>query len=134
MRIKYLIFLFLISCSSIPPEISPRLYPSVESFFEHYKQTLDIKLGKEGNYYHTLHDHIRIRKDTWDSRGPYFKEMLMYHELGHGILRRRHLNNAFLDDGCPYSIMYYKIGEACYIKHRKHYIKELFENKRGFYE
>ena len=128
---KYIILLLTISCAS-NPNISPELSHYVDSFFTEYKASLDVQLGTSGNYYDRIQDHIRIKREDWEVMSPTFREMLIYHEMFHGVTFRRHLNNKWLTDGCPYSIMYYKIDESCYKKHRDHYIKEGFSRKGEF--
>lgn len=68
----------------------------------------------------------------WSMATPFEKEELLYHELGHCELGRRH--NAYKDrqTGCPLSIMYPTVFglEYCYLKNRKSYIMELF-GKQG---
>jgi len=133
---KLLILIVLISmftaCSSIPKNVSPELSPYVSRFLEYYRQSLDVKLSDQGNWYNRAKDHVRIKSDDWYSMSPVFREMLMFHEFGHSILRRKHWNHGKLPDGCPYSMMFWSIDENCYKANKKHYLKELFKVKGEF--
>lgn len=60
---------------------------------------------------------VRIRKSFWLISSDLTKKALIYHELGHCILRRHH-NNALYPDGCPKSIMNaYLVTDSCYNSH-----------------
>lgn len=93
---------------------------------------------------------IDISKRYWDRSLNLSRKELMYHELGHCVLGRRHTNptssvgfwgaverflfrigwwknEGFLDDGCPVSVMHSSnIGSYCFSKHYSYYITELF--------
>lgn len=84
---------------------------------------------QSAGYYHRIHDHIVINKRIWKTMSPEYQEVVLLHELGHGALRRNH-SNGLMKDGCGRSIMLYNIDRLCYLKHREHYLKELFQ-KRG---
>lgn len=130
-----MISLFSISCSTTNI-IDRELKPTYNSFVEHYLmyvgnpppeaveihlEDLDDSLG----YYHTQIDETHIDRVTWLTSSVTFRELLLFHEMGHHILKREHRNNLFRD-GCPVSIMYYKLYERCYKKYREYYIEELF--------
>jgi hypothetical protein len=121
----------MFSCAS-STNVSPELQLYVSRFFDEYQNHLDIQLSNEGNYYDRIKDHIRIKREDWYVMSPAFREMLIFHEMGHGVLARKHLENKWLEDGCPYSVMFHKIDEVCWTKHRDWYIIELFREKFEF--
>jgi hypothetical protein len=75
---------------------------------------------------------IRINRSAWLKMSDSSKEQLIYHELGHCILNRDHLNT-FGVNGNPYvpvSIMYeYMIYDDIYDYNVVHYYQELFNPK-----
>lgn len=72
---------------------------------------------------------VTILPAYWNSATDLQREELMYHELGHCILERDHVEEE-LSDGCPVSIMDpYTIEESCLIAHHAEYIKELFKGR-----
>lgn len=96
---------------------------------------------------------IIIDRRWWNkwSRSDEQREEVLFHEIGHCLLRRGHTDSSevtdlfswlenifiklgltekkgFLVDGCPASIMHpYTIDTFCYRKHRDFYIDELFD-------
>lgn len=137
MRIKHLVFLFLISCSS-SPEI-PRLTQTL-ALLLNIKPDLHIPRityaplsSKSAGYYNRLSDTIHINSNIWPTLSPTTQELILIHEIGHGGLKRPHLNTLKFDDGCPESIMLYNIEETCYIKYKSYYLEELFSDSRRFY-
>lgn len=74
---------------------------------------------------------ILVDKDYWDSTSDTKKEMLIYHELGHCVLKRDHRDDF---DGYQYvSLM--NIGlvdETNYRNHRETYLDELFKESPLF--
>lgn len=69
---------------------------------------------------------IEINRSYWKTASMWDRESLVFHELGHCLLQRKHRND-LLSDGCPVSIMheYFELGE-CLPKHHREYIRELF--------
>jgi hypothetical protein len=136
----YIFLTLLTSCATpviYPPiknehKISPELQPYVAKFFEEYQKHLDIQLADDGNYYDRVEDHIRIKRKDWEKMSPDFREMLCFHEMGHSLLLRSHLENKFLADGCPISVMNHLIQEFCWTRHKKYYIIELFSRRGEF--
>jgi hypothetical protein len=101
---------------------------------------------------------IEIDRDWWE-RNPskFVREQLIFHELGHCILMRPHTEYSdegiiswmekilyqlglieylgYLEDGCPSSTMHpYIIPDVCIHRHREHYIKELFSQRKFMYD
>jgi len=59
--------------------------------------------------------------------------MLVFHELGHAVLKRRHEKFVDIGDGCPTSAMYYKIAATCFEGHVNHYVEELFSKENTMF-
>lgn len=73
---------------------------------------------------------IVINSVSWSKYTDLEKEELLFHELGHCVLYRGHLNEVFPDD-TPVSIMYYRVmNEDVYKEKYDYYIKELFTGER----
>lgn len=71
--------------------------------------------------------HIKIDPRFWERAPEELREALMYHELGHCILRRGHVDEK-REDGCYKSLMStYIVSRTCYIKHYESYLNELVE-------
>lgn len=52
--------------------------------------------------------------------------ILMYHELGHCVLKRSHKETKF-EDGCPTSLMYPEVlNDTCVKKYLDYYLLEIF--------
>ena len=74
---------------------------------------------------------IDINADVWKTASDTFKEELLYHELGHCLLYRKHvtalyevINGVFIQQ----SVMYPSLADqGFYIKYRQYYIEELFK-------
>lgn len=75
---------------------------------------------------------IRIDKTFWDQSTTYGREELIFHELGHCVLRLDH-NDDMIEDpsnsymAMPVSIMYSKVfgNTKSYINNRDYYLQEL---------
>lgn len=72
---------------------------------------------------------VTISASFWENFSDAEKEELIYHELGHCVLKRRH--NEYTDDwGTPVSMMNpFFLPELVYIKYHEMYIRELFHGK-----
>jgi hypothetical protein len=69
---------------------------------------------------------ITIARNKWDRMSIEKRESLMFHELGHCILGRRH-DPATTQDGIPASIMNpYSLDSYIYSENRTYYLAELF--------
>jgi hypothetical protein len=99
---------------------------------------------------------IRLDKEFWNKSNIITKRNLVYHEIAHCLMYLDHSapdgtildwiyrkfieigifkkNKAYLDDGCPISLMHpYLVDNYCTAKHNKYYIEELFNRyKKGF--
>ena len=88
--------------------------------------------GRSLGYYHRIFDHIKINSKFWVTADYYDKKLVLFHELAHGILRRKHQNNTYYADGCPESMMKWNFKKACYIRYYDYYNNELFEKSGEF--
>ena len=71
---------------------------------------------------------IIIRKSWWQQADHITREILIFHELGHCALDRRHDTETIMQDGVEIakSVMYpYVISAAYYSKYRDYYLNEL---------
>ncbi|HUP58614.1 MAG TPA: putative metallopeptidase [Bdellovibrionota bacterium] len=69
---------------------------------------------------------ITINQEAWDQMSEDEREPLMFHELGHCVLRRKHRADQ-IGPGVPASLMNpYTIAGWTYGQYKKHYIDELF--------
>ena len=69
---------------------------------------------------------ITINEDSWNRMDDSEREPLIFHELGHCVLHRRHQNGQ-MKDGVPTSLMNsYSITEFTYSTYREYYLHELF--------
>jgi hypothetical protein len=72
---------------------------------------------------------IVIDRDYWYEAGDLQREELMFHELGHCVLNRDHLND-LNRDRCPKSLMYWQtIERDCLEDHHADYMKEMFAGR-----
>ena len=113
--------------------------PYLDTFAEYYGEELfdrdvvigfkDLQVGRFGNcYYKKLQ--IDIDRNTWESLDEFKKEALIFHELGHCILKRRGHINDVLREGVPVSLMHKYWAQHIYEANREYYIQELFENRQ----
>lgn len=74
-----------------------------------------------------IYNYIIFNESDWDVYGHFGREQLVFHELAHCILGRKHLN-AKNSQGEPLSIMYWQVfGDSGYYeRNRNYYINELF--------
>lgn len=140
--IKYLLPLLLLS-SCGPQTVfykkDPRLDKYVNSFNTYYN------VEYVGSYYiekdwsdgskdigicrrlhsNSHHNVIVIKESYWNTATEASREQLMFHELGHCVLRLSHNDNMWTD-GCPSSIMNtVHLSDACYNKYRWYYLEDL---------
>ena len=69
---------------------------------------------------------IIIYRPYWEIAPDYRREAILFHEMGHCVLGRQHLEVKEFDE--PVSIMYHNVNEIqgpYYINHRDGYVKEL---------
>ncbi len=75
---------------------------------------------------------ITINQRIWNTLNDYDKQEVIFHELGHCVLRRIHQNSEMRaynnTQTIPSSVMYpYRIAGTIYRDHMPHYHDELFE-------
>lgn len=69
---------------------------------------------------------VQLSSSAWDQGSDTFREMLLFHELGHCLLGRDHKNTRH-SDGRPESLMSSSLfSQSVYLAHRDEYMKELF--------
>lgn len=152
MKILILFLLLLASCGSNKPYIDYRVKEFVDMFSQECKQVdnvsiseMDIsvfeqKEGKELVAYCNISNTRFLGKRIDQDKDIYIKhktfeeftkeqlEILVYHELGHCVLMREHIDESF-ENGMPYSIMRqaaFNVNEVEFFKvNREYYIKEL---------
>ena len=68
---------------------------------------------------------IQVNRARWDQAGPERREIVLFHEMGHCVLGRSHMDA--LKDGIPGTLMH-SGGPTVpvYQRHRAYYLKELF--------
>ncbi len=74
---------------------------------------------------------VVISRKTWETLDRFGKKALLYHEWGHCVLRRDHVEHyEFFPSFCPVSVMYPYIDpmRTCYKPNEESYIMELFTN------
>jgi len=139
-------FLFVLSgCNSPDEGIDPAFNQYVDLFIEeaakrnvtfNYSDVRSIQFGDLDDYTNGTCNfrttNITIREDGWDSASDDHKTRVIFHELGHCFLDRRHLNSEFPSGHCL-SLMAgddkmcddpYSIGSIWY----DYYNDELFDN------
>lgn len=68
---------------------------------------------------------IQIDPDAWLEYDEYYREELIFHELGHCILDREHDNSVIEGYRIPKSVMYPFIFGYAYNKYKIYYFEEL---------
>jgi hypothetical protein len=72
---------------------------------------------------------ILVNEDAWDDMSEDERESLIFHELGHCVLKRKHRADQ-MGPGIPASLMNpYTIPGWTYEQYKKYYIEELFSQK-----
>ena len=108
------------------PEINASIDPRYDA--QRFETAEDGVIGW-CDWNHRPHQMI-INKQFWDAATPTEREMVIFHELGHCVLYRKHLNDA-RPDGSPVSLMRYTIySPTTYNNNRDYYLRELFTKER----
>lgn len=128
--------LLLCACGRAPVQ-DPAFIPYLIAFEEQYRgfgvttTTIDIEfyptLAKQNELGECeLHqDKIEISRQYWSNLSDISKQNLIYHELGHCIFNRVHVDTTYLD-GCPTSIMNtYLLTDNCFLAHKDALLAEL---------
>jgi hypothetical protein len=72
---------------------------------------------------------VTINKDAWNDMTVEEQKELLYHEMGHCVLKRKHRSD-LLKDGSPASIMNpYTMDNYTFVKYEAYYVQELFQGK-----
>jgi hypothetical protein len=70
---------------------------------------------------------IEILRSYWKETSPIRQQMLIFHELGHCLLGKKH-SDAIFQDGCGASIMLFHLDSSdCYYKHYNELIAEFLK-------
>lgn len=77
---------------------------------------------------------IKILRSFWDKSSPSVREILIFHEMGHCVLGKKHTKKVFacpeVADGCAKSVMFPIILSAKeYVAYRSYYMRELFSHR-----
>ncbi len=77
---------------------------------------------------------VVIYSSTWKELTKEGRKALLYHEWGHCLLRRDHVEDINYVQLCPHSLMYPYIEplKTCYGKYQESYNRELFTNPFNF--
>jgi len=148
--VKWFVPLILISCSQIPIKpyrsVDPELMPYVKDFERDYNLSLEKVTARfynldlimddrnvvgicEYNYHDNTKNKVFIDTKYWTFASGIHRKMLVYHELGHCVLHRKHRRDK-LKNGCPTSLMNPSILKArCFYRNEEYYITELWENR-----
>lgn len=143
-----LVLILLLSCSTVDKDpffynVHPILRHHVVKFDRIYKKLcnqripLNVTIKLEpipeypvaGGMTDMVNNYIIINKQRYARKDHWLREEVVFHELGHLILRRMHTDEAVDFEECPRSMMYF-MGAfgTCYQRHYKMYINELFED------
>lgn len=143
--------LFAFSCGKAPVfEVEPEFMPYVNQFqgtaaqygYSGKISELVVKFGPMSNAleraYCDLVDGepptVVVNTKVWQELDAASRESLMFHELGHCILKRIHISERS-SLGTPVSVMNpYAIDSETYEKHRDGYVAELFTGKKHIHD
>jgi hypothetical protein len=76
---------------------------------------------------------ISVSAEAWSESTEAEQEELLFHELGHCVLRRFHQDGIDERSGAPRSVMSsVKIDEGIYLARRDDYLRELFSRSAEF--
>ena len=139
----------------VPEEPQIRTFPNVEAELQEYFRRFEeeatlkglevdlVKLGITGVINEIDEQHVigqcsynrfnprlvTIDQSFWNRSSDLSREFVVFHELGHCVLNRGHLEDAFSNGACK-SIMRSGTGrcfDAYNIRNRDYYVEELFE-------
>ncbi|MBZ9631901.1 hypothetical protein LB465_14020 [Salegentibacter sp. LM13S] len=109
-------------------EAEKRGYDYTDYEIEFYLADIDGKpAGGVANF---SNNEIFIDRDNWSAIHPTRKEELIFHELGHSILKRKHTNKQTENEGCLSYMMEnsYECQKNSYsLLWREYYFDELFD-------
>jgi hypothetical protein len=75
---------------------------------------------------------VYINEKAWNRLTEVDREALIFHELGHCVLRRAHVAE-IEETGVPKSLMHpYRIQTRVYVANEEAYLKELFARRNDF--
>jgi len=140
-----MLFLTLSACGKKPVLEVGQFMPYVQSFQQQAKThgqdvavtDLIVKFGPMENKYERgiceingdTTPTILINEEAWNQMSEDEREPLLYHELGHCVLKRKHRADQ-MSAGVPASLMNpYTIAGWTYDQYKTYYIQELFSQK-----
>lgn len=86
---------------------------------------IDPSLPEAVGYCYYGSRNIAIVKSYWDKSSPIMREMLLFHELGHCALDKKHSDIKY-SDGCSASIMSARLStDECYMRYYNQLVVEL---------
>jgi len=69
---------------------------------------------------------IAVDRSRWEKMEEMKRTALLFHEMGHCVLERRH-KEGIAEKGCPSSVMYpYTLSNDCFTEYKIQYETELF--------
>ncbi len=89
----------------------------------------ELPNGTLGSCYYEPTPRVVINPIWWSNANPIYREIMMYHELGHCILKRGHTfyHKLMKNDFYPISLMYTSsITPDVYENNKEYYVHELF--------
>lgn len=123
--------------------VNDEFKPYVEKFKELYSLNFHIRVEFEDlektyvgmcYYWDDGHREIGIDQDRWQRLSADEREVLIFHELGHCILNRDHveeLGHVGKYENAPKSIMHpYIFSDPYYALNRQYYFNELITNRQ----
>jgi hypothetical protein len=109
--------------------------PYVRSFEEHLGESVDVDIffgdleyGTVGAcYYIFIREVVIVDQKWWRYASPTSRKQLIYHELGHCVLDKDHVDEIMHGNGCPVSLMHsYVVSDSCFNEHEHYYLQDLF--------
>lgn len=136
--------LFLIAACGAPPTQSAELIPYIQQFNDQYGAyyvngfNIDIQVVEALDNVppadpkasivvvgECIGNRVQILRKTWSLLSDIQHKSLVFHELGHCVFKRVHINTEY-PDGCPTSIMSTLLmSDRCAISHSEDILAEL---------
>ena len=139
-----LFFIVLMGCGRTPtPEEKQEFTPYLQRFVQHSNQRgrpvsgdLNIVYGSfKGSHLGMCDEgwlrssHVEINRDAWRTASEPTREMMLFHELGHCLLGRSHLDEEanLKNYRIPASVMNtHGVSGSLYQRFQNYYLNELF--------
>ena len=110
------------------------LYKSDVDFYKMVTVFSDVGQDSAAAYCLPATKTIVVSTRTWNSIDDKTRKALLYHEWGHCLLKREHVEDINYYTLCPESVMYPYIDplQRCYSRYESSYNKELFTNPYNY--